>query len=39
MDAKYTSADSHTISATIGKTGDTTRIVYTKGFLLRSGRE
>lgn len=37
VDAKCTSSDTHTISATIGKTGDTTRIVYTKGYYFDPG--
>ena len=32
MDAKCTTADTHTINLTTGITGDTTRIVYTKGY-------
>ena len=32
LDAKCTSSDTHTINLTTGITGDTTRIVYTKGY-------
>ena len=32
LDAKCNSADTHTINLTTGVTGDTTRIVYTKGY-------
>ena len=32
VDAKCTSSDTHTINLTTGITGDTTRIVYTKGY-------
>ena len=32
LDAKCNSADAHTINLTTGVTGDTTRIVYTKGY-------
>ncbi len=37
MNAKRTSSDPTTITATIGKTGDTTRIVYTKGYYFDPG--
>jgi hypothetical protein len=32
INASCTSSDPHTIQATLGQTGDTTRIVYTKGY-------
>ena len=32
LDAKCNSADTHTINLTTGVTGDTTRIIYTKGY-------
>jgi chitodextrinase len=32
MNANCSSSDPHTIQATLGQTGDTTRIVYTKGY-------
>lgn len=37
VDAKCSSSDIRTINATIGKVGDTTRIVYTKGYYYDPG--
>ncbi|MGB5052698.1 MAG: LamG-like jellyroll fold domain-containing protein, partial [Caldilineaceae bacterium] len=37
INASCSSSDSHTIQATLGQTGDTTRIVYTKGYYYDPG--